>query len=35
MGMKDLKLSLGEEKVIEYKLKRLSRKIKILKSREN
>ncbi len=26
--MKDLKLSLGEEKVIEYKLKRLSRKIK-------
>lgn len=28
MGMKDLKLSLGEEKVIEYKLKRLSRKIK-------
>ena len=28
MGKKDLKLSLGEEKVIEYKLKRLSRKIK-------
>lgn len=28
MEMKDLKLSLGEEKVIEYKLKRLSRKIK-------
>ncbi len=28
MEMKDLKLSLGEEKVIEYKLERLSRKIK-------